>query len=108
MVYKNCRGVGGRWCQKTAVGRVSNGVRKLPSDRCVMVYENRRWAVQDGVLKSLSRCGIVFNNRRWAGAQWCKETTVGACVPALIHHLRQQEPRYAGAAIHSRIIIGYV
>ena len=78
---RNYRGMGARWCTKTtegrvrwctetAVGRVGNDVRKPPIDGCVMVYENHRWAVQDGVLKpSLGRCGMVYKNRRWAGAR---------------------------------------
>jgi hypothetical protein len=59
MVYENHHGMGARWCTKTtegqvrwctetAIGRVGNGVRKLPIDGCVMVYGSRRWAVQDG------------------------------------------------------------
>ena len=93
MVRENYRGMGGRWCTKTAAGWVGDGARK-PS--CVIVYKNRRsmvrenhcgmggrwctktdarWARDSVREPPLGGWAMVYKDSCWIGARWCVKTT---------------------------------
>ena len=63
-MYKNCREMGVRWCMKTTIRQMGDGVQKLPWDGWAMVHENHRWVGGRRRTKTAAR---------WA--RWCTKTT---------------------------------
>ena len=77
MVYRNSRGIGGRWCSrgmgaqwytKTAVGRVRDGVQKPPWDgpgaRWCVKTTSEQWC--SGAQSRQTREEVpVLENHRW-------------------------------------------
>ena len=74
MVHENHHWAGARWCMKTTIGWVHDGVEKSPWGSGKTTVGR----VRDGVRKpQLDRSVMVYEDYHLVGAQWCTKTMVG-------------------------------